>query len=145
MIDRNETTFLQEGLVKITNRRALIGTTTYSMADITSVNVTKRARSGRPLWLVATGTVLVLWSIVDQTGYYREFFNIGIALILVGFAVLVISKPTYAVQIQGRWGKYNILRSTDPSFIQRVASAMNHAITGRVEAAHGRGQDWSLG
>ena len=136
MIDPNETTFLQEGPVKITNRRTLIGTQTYFMSDITSIRVSRQGRSIRPLWLVIGGILLLSWSVLDQTGYYREFFNIGIALILVGTSLLVLTKPTYALQIQGKLGQSSILRSTNLSFIQKVVDAMNRALERKMEAAY---------
>lgn len=131
MNDRNETTILQDGFVKITDRRTLIGTISYSNAEIRSVKLTRRARSKRPLWLVAGGILLVLWSVIDQTGYYREFFNWGVALIAVGLTIVLITKPTYGVQIGSASGQDDILRSADRAFIERVVKALNHAIAGR--------------
>lgn len=131
MSNGSETTILQEGLVKITNLRTVIGTITYSMSDIKSVNLTKQAKSWRPLLLAIGGILLVLWSILDQTGYYTEFFNIGILLIIVGIALFIAAKPTYAIQIGSAAGKTSILSSTNMSFIQKIVNAMNSAIARR--------------
>jgi hypothetical protein len=68
-----ETTILQEDLVRITNRRMLVGTMTYWMYDIRSVSVTRQERTNRPVWLVIIGLFFLLWSVIDQTGYYVEF------------------------------------------------------------------------
>ena len=128
----NETTILQEGLVKITNLRTIIGTITYSMAEITSVHVTKRTKSYKPLRLVIPGILLIAWSLIDQTAQFMEFFNIGIMLIVVSIALVLTAKPTYAVQIGNSSGSNNsILRSTDRTFIQRIADAMKKAIVRR--------------
>jgi hypothetical protein len=128
-----ETTILQEGLVKITNRRMLVGTMTYWMSDIRSVTVTRQERSNRPVWLIIIGLFFLLWSVMDQTGYYTEFFNIGTVLVIVGLALILMAKPTFAVQIKGPSGETSILRSTNQDYIQRIARAMNQAIAGRAQ------------
>jgi hypothetical protein len=127
-----ETTILQEGLVKITNRRMLVGTMTYWMSDIRSVSVTRQERSNRPLWLVIVGLLFLFWSVIDQTGYYAEFFNIGTVLVIVGLALVLLAKPTFALQIKGPSGETSILRSTNQDYIQRIAGAMNKVIAGRA-------------
>jgi len=127
----NEITILQEAFIKITDLRTIIGTITYSMSDITAVKVTKRAKSYKALWLVMAGLLFILWSIIDQTGQLFEFFNIGMVLNIVGIVSLITAKPTYAVQIQSPVGNYSILRSTNLTFIQRIADAMNTAIARR--------------
>jgi hypothetical protein len=131
MKELTETTVLQEGLVKITDHRTLIGTLTYSMNDINSVTVIRRRRSTRPIWLVLVGSLLILWSIVDQTGYYIEFFNWGIVLVIIGLAIAFLEKPAYVLQIRSASEVRDILGSTDRSFIQRIASAMNQVIVSR--------------
>ena len=128
MADSKETTILQDGFVKITNRRTLIGTVSYSMSDIRSVRLTKRAKNYKPLWLVIPGFLLIFWSVIDQTGQFFEFFNIGIVLIIVSIALVLTAKPTYAVQIGRASGDHSILRSTDLTIIQRIVDAMGHVI-----------------
>lgn len=131
MNDYYETTILQEGLVRITNRRTLIGTQTYSMSDIKSVTVTRRSKDLRPIWLVLAGMVLVLWSIIDQTDYYSDFFSLGIILSVIGLVFLGMTKPSYVIQIRCAAGPSDILGSTDPRFIQRVVEAMDKVIRSR--------------
>ena len=131
----NEMTILQEGLVRITNRRTLIGTQSYSMSDINSVTIARRAKNTRPIWLLLPGVLLLLWSIIDQTGYYREFFNWGIVLSILSLTLLVMAKPSYVIRIGSSTGFRDILGSTDRSYIERIVAAMNEGITGSVRAA----------
>ncbi|HEY9526861.1 MAG TPA: DUF6232 family protein [Anaerolineales bacterium] len=131
----NEMTILQEGLVRITNRRTLIGTQTYSMSDIKSVTIARRAKNTRPIWLLLLGVLLLLWSIIDQTGYYQEFFNWGIALSVLGLTLVVLAKPSYVIRIRSNAGLRDILGSTDRSYIERIVAAMNQGIAGSGEAA----------
>jgi hypothetical protein len=124
----DETTILQEGPVKITNRRTIIGTITYQMSQIKSARVTRQARNVRPLLGIIPGIFFITWSLLDQTAQFMEFFNIGMAFIVVSLILVWIAKPTYAVQIGNSSGNDSILRSTDPSFIQRIVDAMNVAM-----------------
>ena len=127
----SETTILQDGVVKITNLRTLIGTTTYSMSDIKSVSLTKQAKTYRPLWLVGVGILFISWAVIDETLQFREFFNIGMLLVILGITLFVIAKPTYAIQIGSASGETSILRSTNINFIQKIVNAMNSALARR--------------
>ena len=134
MSDLNETTFLQEGIVRITDRRTLIGTQTYPVSEIAAVSIARRARSKRPFWVLSVGILLFVWSIIDQTGYYREFFNWGIVLVVIGLALALTEKTAYVIQIRSASGVSDVLGSTDLPFIQRIVGAMNQAIARRNRA-----------
>jgi predicted membrane channel-forming protein YqfA (hemolysin III family) len=125
MYDVNEITVLQEGPVKITNLRMLIGTETYKLSNITSAKSTKQAKSKRPFLFVIVGVLLVFWSISDQTRSFGEFFNIGIVLIVASVVFFLLSKTVYTVQIEGASGKCNILKATDLSFVKRIVDAVS--------------------
>jgi len=131
MTELNETTILQEGLVKITNLRTVVGTKTYPISDITSVNITKQEKSKRPFLVVIGGILLVIWAMLDQTAQFAELFNIGIAIIVASITFFILAKPTYTVQIWSASGESNILRSTDQSYVQRIVGAMNQAIASK--------------
>src|SRR5262245_35437833 len=99
MADLRETTILQEGPVKITNRRTIIGTITYQMSQINAVHVTRQGRNVKPLLGILPGMFFITWGLLDQTGQFMEFFNIGIAFIVISLTLVWIAKPTYAVQV----------------------------------------------
>ena len=128
MADVSETTILQEGPVKITNLRMLIGTETYKLSNITSAKFTTQPKSKRPFLFVIVGVLLVLWSIFEETGYFGEFYNIGLILIIVSAVFFLLSKTVYTVQIEGVSGERNILNFTDLSFVKRIVDAVNMAI-----------------
>jgi hypothetical protein len=139
MNENQETTILQEGLVRITNRRTLIGTQSYPLSDIKSITVIRRGKSARPVWLVLVGALLLLWSIIDQTGYYRGFFNCGIFLSVIGLVLVAIATPSYVIQIRNSSGVNDILGSIDRSLIQRIVEAMNKGIASRAADSGGKG------
>jgi len=128
MADVSETTILQEGPVKITNLRMLIGTETYKLSNITSAKFTTQPKSKRPFLFVIVGVLLVLWSVLEDTGYFGEFYNIGLILIIASAVFFLLSKTVYTVQIEGVSGERNILNFTDLSFVKRIVDAMNMAI-----------------
>ena len=128
MNDFNETIFLQESLVKVTNLRTLIGTISYSMAEVTSVSLTRRAKSYRPLRLVPFGVLLIGWAMIDETGQFHEFFNIGIVLSLFSIFLFLLARPTYGIEIRSASGRRSIFRSTDLRFTQKIVDAMKRAL-----------------
>jgi hypothetical protein len=133
MVERRETTIFQETLVRITNLRIIIGTTSYSVAEIQSATLTKRARDVRPLWLVPLGALLILWAILDETRQFSELLNIGLVLVMLGPTLVVMAKPTYAVQLGCLWGNVCILISTNPAFVQKFVAAINRVLAGKIK------------
>jgi len=128
MKDIKETTILQEGNVKITDQRLLIGTETYGIANIRSVQLTRQGRNKKPLLWVAVGILLALWGSVPD-GPSIEFFNIGIVMIIVSILVFLLVKPPYTIQIETPSSKFGILNTADISLTKRIVNAMNQAIT----------------
>jgi hypothetical protein len=128
MKDLKETTILQEGNVKITDQRLLIGTETYGISNIRSVQLTRQGRNKKPLLWVAVGILLALWGSVPE-GPSIEFFNIGIVMIIAGILVFLLVKPPYTIQIETPSSKFGILNTADISLTKRIVNAMNQAIT----------------
>jgi len=128
MIELRETTILQEGPVKITNLRMLIGTETYKLSNITSAKFATQRKSKRPFLFLIVGVLLVLWSVFEETGSFSEFYNIGMTLIIASVVFFLLSKPVYTVQIEGASGERNILNFTDLSFVKRIVDAVNSVV-----------------
>ena len=128
MIELRETTILQEGPVKITNLRMLIGTETYKLSNITSAKFATQRKSKRPFLFLIVGVLLVLWSVFEETGSFGEFYNIGMTLIIASVVFFLLSKPVYTVQIEGASGERNILNFTDLSFVKRIVDAVNSVV-----------------
>ena len=128
MIELSETTILQEGPVKITNLRMLIGTETYKLSNITLAKFATQRKSKRPFLFLIVGVLLVLWSVFEETGSFSEFYNIGMTLIIASVVFFLLSKPVYTVQIEGASGERNILNFTDLSFVKRIVDAVNSVV-----------------
>ena len=129
----NETTILQEGNVKVTDRRLLIGTETYGISNIRSVELTRQRKDKRPLLWIAVGILLALWGTVPE-GPSVEFFNIGIVLVVVAGLVFLLVKPPYTIQIETPSSKFGVLNIADISLTKRIVNALNQAIAGNRQS-----------
>jgi hypothetical protein len=130
MNEVSEMTILEEGNVKITNLRAIIGTKTYAMSNVTSVNLSKKTESNAPVFLILGG---ILIGIIGLTNVRDYMGCLILAVLLVGGGILAskTAKPTYMVQIGSSSGESNILESQDADHIKRIVASMNDAIVRR--------------
>lgn len=122
-----EITILQEGNVKITNRRVLIGTDTYGVANIRAVTLIQQARNKRPLLLIPLGILLAYWSAITD-GQFIEFFNIGIVLVITGIVIFLVVKPAYTIHFETTTGRIGIMNTMDTSLTNRIVDALNTSI-----------------
>jgi len=115
--------------VRITNARAIIGSTTYSMANITSVSLAViRPKRAGPVWL------LVLGAIGGAVGFALSVWPVGAvgALMVVGaILILIFQKPRYAVEIGSASGRVSAVKSKKKEYIQCIVNAMNEAFIKR--------------
>ena len=127
MNEMKETTILQEGNVKITNRRVLIGTDTYGISNIRAVTLTRPARNKRPLLLIPIGILLAYWSAITD-GQFIEFFNIGIVLVIAGIVIFLVVKPAYTIQFETNSGRIGVMNTMDTSLTNRIVNALNTSL-----------------
>ena len=131
MADINEVTFLEEGKVKITNLRAIIGTKTYTMADITSVAREKRKVGDTvSFWWWVSGALFIIISAVDLA-YLWCFDIIGLMFFLGALGKARDAKTVYIVKIGSSTGETKVLEAHDRKYIKRIVNAMNEAIVRR--------------
>src|SRR5688572_3650628 len=120
MNDVGEIIILEEGNVKITNRKAMVGTKSYPISDIVSVGITRDATMVGCLIvaLIVGGLLLILFS-------YR-----AAAFIFLGAAAVValLAQPNYIVRIRSMTGNADILHSIDRDYLTRIVDAINHAL-----------------
>ena len=130
-----EQTYFDERNVKVTNVRAVIGSNTYAMNNIDTVQMTKAQPSlALMILLVVFGVALILIGILADIG--EEIIR-WILLVMIGPAFIFIGggmyyerqqKESYSVRISSTSGEQNVLTSTDTAFILSVVDAMNDAI-----------------
>jgi hypothetical protein len=135
MKDGSEITILKEGAVKITNLRAIIGTKTYAISNVTSVNM----RIIEPkmflpvLFMVNMGICSVLIASSNMEEYAR-YLQTGLYLAITGILLMLISSKTkYRVHIIIETGELRILDANDREYVERIVKAMNDAIALREQ------------
>jgi hypothetical protein len=148
-----ETIYYQDESIIITNARAVLGSKTYAMANITSVSMGVIPANRMPgIVLAAIGGLSTLCcgcsalAPLSTLGYSNNgdssgiignavFAGIGaiIGLLFVagGIALAIMSKPTYVVKIGSASGEANALTSQNKSYIAGIVTAMNEAIIKR--------------
>jgi hypothetical protein len=138
----NEQVILEEGQVRITNLRAILGPKTYAMSNITSVTMAKsQPGTCLPFALLLGGAALLalfLLSAYSALSSPRTTDAPSWILLVVGAISLAIgiivhrgAKPDYIVKIGSASGESNALSSRDRASIERIVGAMNQAIVMR--------------
>jgi hypothetical protein len=145
-----ENVFYRDGSVLVTNARAVLGASTFAMANITSVtaavipadrtlgiviSVFGGCLSGfcgliflASLMLSFNSSSKFTTSVISGNVLIGLFVLFGILILGVGIFLAIRAKPTYVVRIGSASGETNVLPSKDYSYISRVVNAMNQAI-----------------
>jgi hypothetical protein len=122
-----ERVFLDEGGVKVTNARVLVGSQTYAMSGVTSVKHAMKAadRKFAILCLIlAAGTLYF-----KHDSSQAIFFAIGAAVL--GILMWVLIKNKHFVVLHSSSGESRAVEHTDRGFINRVIGSINEAIVSR--------------
>ena len=115
--------------VNITNTRAVIGSTTYSMANITSVAMGEKPANRIPGIVIAIFGFIILLIAASLKSSGGDIF--GVILLLIGISIAVIVKPSYVVRIGSSSGEADAISSNDKEYIQAIVNAMNEAFVKR--------------
>jgi len=132
MNDLRERIILEEGEIKITDRRVVIGTNTYALSDVISVRLTKdRSGIGCAIAaLIGVGILLGLFSLAS-TIYNSDLCLTGIISLGGAVVVALLAPPNYVLQLRSMSGKADIIRSMDEDYLKRIVDAINNTIIRR--------------
>lgn len=125
----DEKTFYSSGGIRITNKRAVFGSKTYSMANISSVNTTEDPpkRSGG-IWTAISGIgILILGAIV---GFVWLILG-GIVVLIIGILFAYLASGTYHVQLSSASGESHAFSSNKKDEILKIVQSLNDAIIDR--------------
>ncbi len=130
-MNSQEKVFLDQESVKVTTSRAVIGSRTYAMSNITSVSVRrKKSRNCLASSLLFIGLLSLLGSLVSiADGTYPWSWFIVSAL-LIGAAIFLF-RPIYELRLASASGEISALQSTKRESVQAVALAVESAIIRR--------------
>jgi membrane-bound ClpP family serine protease len=126
MVTEEPILYSNERGVSITATRATFRTTTYSIANITSVANHKTKPRRRPGILLAIFGVIVMYlSLVFRFG---DKGIVGIVMLVLGIIIAVRAKGSYSVLITTAAGEHEAEFSRDEKYIQSIVNAINEAI-----------------
>jgi len=130
MAEEKEVSFYSDDKgVRITNTRAIMGTTTYAMANITSVSLATKPANRLAGILIAVLGLLVLWA-TDELDISNGTI-LGVIVVGVGILAAVLVKPKYTVGIESASGKSDAISSNKKVYIEGIVRAMNEAFIKR--------------
>lgn len=130
-----ERVFYDQDGVRITNKRAIIGETTYALANVTSVSVGRKVPSSLPGGALLVVGVLLLFAGFasrESTESLLLCGGLGAVLALAGIVALRGSMPSYYVSIVGAGGEQQALGGRSQADLQKIADALNDAIASRA-------------
>lgn len=126
----NETTFYSdEHGVRITTTRAIFGSKTYAMANITSVSKGEEPPKRQPGIIIAILGLIILVACVSFGSAVGVI--VGVAVLGLGILIAAIAKPTYHVKITSASGEDEPRSSKDKQHIDSIVIALNEALIKR--------------
>ena len=126
-----EKTIFQEGNIHITDKRAVLGAKTYSIANITSVSTVENKPSACfPFVLISLGFLAVLSYIIMlfSSESTPSVLIIGLIMVGIGFLIVRSQSTSYKIKIGSASGEIDGMTSKDKELISRIVKAMNEAI-----------------
>lgn len=120
-----ESIFFQSGDITVTNARFIVGSQTFAMRSITSVQgVEIPARYGGPIILVFFGILIALFSFNDALG----LAIFGILIIVIGVWLAIRQKRAFAVVLRTAGGEVTAYQSRDRNHISQIIQALNESM-----------------
>ena len=129
----SEINILKEKDVKITNERAIIGTKTYAISEITSVSIdVNEPKLFLPLFFIVIAGICSVLIAVSDMREYSEFLTTSLYLGIAGLLFFILSQKTkYSIRIKSASsasGEIKVLETVDREHVERIVKALNAAI-----------------
>ena len=117
--------------VRVTDKRVIIGNTTYSMANITSVSSSVvHPNLGGPVLTIVIGVLLSLAGLRGR-GSVGQIL-LGLIVGVMGYFWYRGCKPTWHLRIASASGETTPLSSANQEWIDGIARAINEAMIHRA-------------
>ena len=131
----DERVFLNERGVFVSVSRVIIGGTTYSTTNITSVGKrTESAKVGCAVALIVFGILVLPVAALRMTESTVNGLLVGVfaaAMLALGVYLAKKAKPKQILVFASASGESRALISTDAAWVDRVLAAVNEAIVSR--------------
>lgn len=130
-----EVTYYSDGVIQVTNARAVLEGKTYAMSNITSVTMGKiPANPWIGILMAVAGLLMLLFSfsvLPEDVGERGACLFFALLVVVLGVALAYFAKAKYVVKIGSASGEADALTSTDKDYIQKIVNAINEAIIKR--------------
>ena len=123
------TFYSDERGVRITPTRAIFGSTTYAMANITSVARSEDPPKRKPGIIVAILGFIILLACISFKS--TEGIIVGVVVLGLGILIATKAKATYHVKITSASGEAKPISSKDKQHIDSIVMALNEALIRR--------------
>ena len=116
--------------VTVTDKRVIVGSTTYALANITSVSTTvaKPSTTG-PILFIGVGLLVLVEAVSNKSGLLAV---LGVLPLLLGTVWYRGCKPRWHLRIASASGESTPLQSTNQQWIANIADAINKAMIRRA-------------
>ena len=133
-----EKTLLKVGTVRITNLRAIFGTKSYELSNITSASLqAQEPNLFLPVFFAIILAVCSALVAISDLGEYSQCLQIGSYSGIAGILFFLISrKAKYKVLIKNPVSELIALETDDRDYAEKVVTALNNAIE-NLDAATG--------
>jgi len=129
-IERADPTYYSdEKGVRITATRLIIGSKTYAMANITSIERKTDPPNRWPGIIMAVIGAFIL--VICAASEWESGILLGLFVLLGGILWAALLKPTYHLKVTSAAGEESPLTSKDGKYINQVAVAVNEALIKR--------------
>lgn len=130
MQELTERTILKEGIVKITNLRAIFGTKSYEISNITSASIEAREpKLFIPIFFAVNLGICSVLVAISNLEEFGRWLQIGLYVGIAGILFFLISRKTkYRVQIKNPVSELSVLETDDGNYAERVVRAVHEAI-----------------
>jgi len=123
------TFYSDEQGVRITPTRAIFGSTTYAMANITSVARGEAPARRKPGIIIAILGLIIFVACISFESV--EGVVVGVVVLGLGILIAAIAKSTYHVKITSASGEAEATSSKDKQYIDSIVMALNEALIRR--------------
>jgi hypothetical protein len=126
-VSAEENFYADKNGVRINAARAVFGSITYPIADITSVNISKEPAKRKPGILVAIAGI-VLFTIGLRIDEVWLAFA-GFIILALGALITHATKSSYHLIITSASGEANPISSLDKEYIEKIVVVINEVMT----------------
>lgn len=130
MQDLTEKTIMKVGMVRITNLRAIFGTKSYELSNITSASLqVDEPKLFFPIFFAITMGICSALIAISNLEDYGLWLRIGLYLGIAAIFLFIISRKTkYRVQIRNPVSEVTVLETYDGNYAESVVKALNETI-----------------